>query len=219
MGGHWHVWFLAALVVAVSIAATPATAAATQATTDGATATQAANDTTIVTTDPDGTVSVQRWETVTVAVRVNATNVSGYQSALSYDPSVLQVKTLTGTEDFAEPVATVDNANGSVVFNQIRSGETTDAALVELSVQVIGTAGQRGDLSVRTQETRFSDATGATFDPDGSNGVTIAVKPGENRTDGTGRPDQSGLGVGGPAALLGALATVGWLVLRNRRQT
>ncbi len=227
MGGHWHVWFLTALVVAVPIAATPAAAAATQATTDGVASTRAANDsapaaqvtnaTATVTTDPGGTVSVDRWETVTVTVRANATNVTGYQSALSYDPSVLQVRTLSGTEDFAEPVATVDNVNGSVVFNQIRSGETTDPALVELSVQVIGTAGQRGDLSVRTRETRFSNATGATFDPDGSNGVTIAVKPRENRTDGTGSPDQSGLGVGGPAVLLGTLAAVGWLVLRNRR--
>ncbi|MBX0285615.1 cohesin domain-containing protein [Haloarcula salinisoli] len=225
MGDHWGVWFLAALLV-VPIAVTPV--AATQAATDGGPSTQTTNDsataaqtdnaTTTVTTDPGGTVSVQRWETVTVTVRAKATNVTGYQSAVSYDPSVLQVQTLSGTEDFADPVATVDNANGSVVFNQIRSGETTDPALVELSVQVIGTDGQRGDLSVRTQETRFSNATGATFDPDSSNGVTIAVQPGENGTDGAESPGQSGLGLGGPAVLLGALAAVGWLMLRSRRQ-
>ena len=224
MGDHWHVWFLAALLV-VPIAATPA--AATQAATDSATPTGAANDsatrstdgTTTVTTDPAGTVAVQRWETVTVTVRATATNVTGYQSALSFDPTVLQVKTISGTEAFAEPVATVDNANGSVVFNQIRPGETTDPALVELSVQVIGTAGQRGNLSVRTGETRFSNARGETFDPDGSNGVTIAVQPGANGTDTADSPGQSGLEVGGPAVLLGALAAVGWLLVRNRQQS
>lgn len=216
MGDHWRVWLLAALVV-VSIATAPAAAAATQPQTPANSA-QTANATTTVSTDPGGTVSVQRWETVTVTVRANATDVTGYQSAVSFDPTVLQVQALSGTDAFDDPVATVDNANGSVAFNQIRSGETANPALVELSVQVIGTAGQRGNLSVVTGETRFSDASGTTVDPDRSSGLTIAVQPSEDSTDRAGGPGQSGLGIGGPVVLLGAVAAVGWLVLRNRRR-
>jgi len=209
MRGRWSLWLLAALVVTVPFAVT-STAAASPG---------AENASTSVTTDPGGTVSAERWETVTLTVRANATNVTGYQSALSYDPTVLQVKSLSGTEDFDDPVATVDNTNGSVVFNQIRSGEVSNPALVELSVQVIGTGGQRSDVSVLTRETRFSDATGATFDPGSSTGATIAVRPRADSTAQADGPDRSGLEVGGPALLLAVAAAVGLLLLRRRRRS
>jgi len=214
MADHWGLWLLAAVVVTApltAVSAAPAGASGAVAQNTGA---QTAD--TAVTTDPGGNITAQRWETLTVTVRANATDVTGYQSAVTYDPTVLQVKAIAGTDDFDAPVATIDNTNGSVVFNQVRSGETDDPALARLSVQVIGTGGARSDLSVAAGGTRFSDATGSTSDPDRTSGLTVAVEPGGASTDGAAPTDQSGLGVGGPAVLLVAVAIVGWIAVRNR---
>jgi|GEM_PF-3178382 hypothetical protein len=216
MRDHWRLWLLAAVIITAPF--TVASASATSAgVTDGGTQSIGAT----VTTDPGGTIAAQRWETLTVTVRANATAVTGYQTTVTYDPSVLQVKNISGTEAFDAPVAAVDNRNGTVVFNQIRSGETADPALAELTVQVIGTDGQRSALSVVAGETKFSNATGVTSTPDSSSGLTVAVQGDGGGTDGPGPADQSGLGIGGPAALLIAVAVaiVGWIAVRSRRRT
>jgi len=187
--------------------------------TSAGTAGQSTGAETAVSMTPGGTISAERWETVTVTVRANATNVSGYQSAVTYDPTVLQVRRVSGTADFDSPVATVDNRNGSVVFNQIRSGETTDPALVKLAVEVIGTGGQRGALSVVADETKFSDATGATVEPTSTSGVTVAVQSTGSDPNETDTSGQSGPGFGGPAVLLATVIGVAWLAVRYRHGT
>ena len=206
MFGNWSVWLLAAVVVAVPLTATSAAAPPD------------ANASTAVTTDPGGSLTAERWETLTVTVRANATNVTGYQSELAYDPNVLQVREIAGTDDFDAPVAATDNTNGSIVFNQIRSGAVANPVLAELTVQVIGTGGQRSDLSVVARETTFSNATGATFEPDSAGGVTVAVQSGGTGTERTGDVDQSGLGADGPIVLLLAVTIVGLIALRYRHR-
>lgn len=212
MRSSWSVAAGLALVVALGLAVPVGVTSA------GATAQSSGVDT-AVTTDPSGSISTQRWETVTVTLRANATNVAGYQSAVTYDPAVLQVNDVSGTEDFATPVATVDNRNGSVVFNQIRSGETTDPELAELTVGVIGTDGQRSELSVVDDETTFSDATGETFEPNRTTGVTVTVQSAGTGGTETDASAQSGPGFGASAVLAAAILGVGWVVRRHRRET
>lgn len=211
MRDHWRtgagVWFLATVAV-TGLLAGASVAAASAGATDADTA---------VTTDPGGTITAERWETVTVTVRATATNVTGYQSALTYDPTVLQVTDVSGTDDFDTPVADVDTGNGSVLFNQIRSGSVANPPLVELSVEVIGTAGQRSDLSFVAGETKFSDPAGNTFEPNSVNGVTIAVQSERSTPNATDASAGSGPGFDGPPVALAVVATVGWIVLRNRR--
>jgi len=115
-------------------------------------------------------------ETVTLTVWANATNVSGYQSRITFDPDVVTVTAVSGTADFDAPVANVDNENGSVTFNQIRASETTDPLLAEVTVDIVGTDGQQSDLSFDPAETKFSNETGGTFEPANFRSLTIAVE-------------------------------------------
>jgi outer membrane biosynthesis protein TonB len=128
------------------------------------------------TDSPDGTTTLAPGETVTLTVWANATDVSGYQSEVTFDPDVVAVMGVSGTSDFDSPVRDVDNENGSVTFNQIRSGEATDPLLAQITIEVIGTDGQRSDLSFDDSETKFSNDTGGTFQPGELRSLTVTVE-------------------------------------------
>ena len=126
--------------------------------------------------NPDGTMTRSPNETVTLPVWANATNVSGYQSRMTFDPDMVRVTAVSGTDEFDAPVANVDNENGSVTFNQVRSGEATDPRLVQITVETVGTDGQQSELSFDASETKFSNETGGTFAPDELRSLTLSVE-------------------------------------------
>jgi len=125
---------------------------------------------------PDGTVTRSPNESVTLTVWANATNVSGYQSSITFDPDVVRVTDVSGTDEFDAPVANLDNENGSVTFNQVRSGEATDPRLAEITVETVGTDGQQSELSFDASETKFSNETGGTFAPEELRSLTLSVE-------------------------------------------
>jgi len=95
---------------------------------------------------------------------------------MTFDPDMVRVTAVSGTDEFDAPVANVDNENGSVTFNQVRSGEATDPRLVQITVETVGTDGQQSELSFDASETKFSNETGGTFAPDELRSLTLSVE-------------------------------------------
>lgn len=119
----------------------------------------AAADASVRVTGADGGTSLEgtdgdRFE---LTVAANATNVSGYQAVLAYDPEVVEVVSVSGTDDFEDPVANVDEEDGRVAFNQYRSSTVDDPVLATLTVEVIGSGGNWTPISFVEPETKLSD--------------------------------------------------------------
>ncbi|RDI69704.1 cohesin domain-containing protein [Halopelagius longus] len=151
---------LVVLVGALPVAVTSAGSASTTAITLGDSATV---------TDDSGE------QTVTMTVRADATGVRGYQANVTFDPSVVQVQSVSKSEDFAKPVANVNNEAGWVSFNQIRSSETDGPALATITFTVTGDAGASTEISFVEEDTKFADGSGETFSPQAYNGVEVTV--------------------------------------------
>ena len=105
-----------------------------------------------------GPVTGYPSEEVTVTVWANASDVRGYQATLSFDPSVVRVVSVSGSDDFAAPVSRVDNDTGVVAFNGLRSAGTDDPVLARLTLELVGDAGNETTLSFAESDTRLADS-------------------------------------------------------------
>jgi len=123
-------------------------------------------------------VTVSPGETVTVQVWANATAVRGYQTNLTYDPAIVTVDAVSGSDDFDDPVTNVNNEAGWVAFNQLRSGETNDPVLAEITLTVAEDASSSTRLSFVEVDTKLSDGDGETVPPESFNGVDLTVDTG-----------------------------------------
>jgi hypothetical protein len=123
-------------------------------------------------------VTVSPGETVTVQVWANATAVRGYQTNLTYDPAIVTVDSVSGSDDFDDPVTNVNNEAGWVAFNQLRSGETNNPVLAEITLTVAEDASSSTRLSFVGADTKLSDGDGETASPESFNGIDLTVDTG-----------------------------------------
>lgn len=119
----------------------------------------AAADASISVTGADGGTSLEGTDgdRFNLTVAANATNVSAYQAALAFDPEVVEVVSVSGTDDFDDPVVSVDEGNGRVAFNQYRSSTVDDPQLATLTVEIVGSGGNWTSLSFVKSGTKLSD--------------------------------------------------------------
>ncbi|WP_058994066.1 cohesin domain-containing protein [Haloarcula sp. CBA1127] len=126
----------------------------------------------------DNTIAVAPGETVTVQVWANATAVRGYQTNVTFDPTIAEIDTVAGSGDFDDPVTNVNNEAGWVAFNQIRSGETNDPVLAEITLTVSDNATGTTQLVFVDADTKLSDSDGATVTPEAFNSIELRVDNG-----------------------------------------
>ena len=130
----------------------------------------------------DGGASV--GNTTTVDVTADAANVAGYEIAVKFNESVLNVTDVKGA-DFTKPPANIDNENGVVTFTQSQDTGVDKPTLARIEFNV--TDAGESDITVANAETGLYDADGeaissVTFDK----GVVV------NRTGGNGDVDGDG---------------------------
>ncbi|OYR38143.1 hypothetical protein DJ82_12780 [Halorubrum sp. Ib24] len=123
------------------------------------------------------TASAPAGETVTVTVDVNASNVSAYQANLTFDSDIVRVVSVSGTDDFDDPVTNVDNDSGWVAFNQYRASNVTDPRLATVTVELVGQPGNETTLAFVESDTKLSDAVAQEQNPQGYDGIRLTVEP------------------------------------------
>jgi len=133
-------------------------------------------------------VAVAPGETVTVQVWANETAVRGYQTNVTFDPTIAEVDSVTGSDDFDDPVANVNNDAGWVAFNQLRSGETDDPLLAEITLTVPDDAAGSTQLTFVEADTKLSDGDGETVVPETFNSIELTVDTGSAITTDTATP-------------------------------
>jgi len=135
-----------------------------------------------------GTISVTPGETVTVQVWANATAVRGYQTNVTFDPTTAEIDSVAGSDDFDDPVANVNNDAGWVAFNQLRSGETEDPVLAEITLTVPDDAAGSTQLTFVEADTKLSDGDGETVVPEVFNSIDLTVDTGSATATDTATP-------------------------------
>jgi hypothetical protein len=103
-------------------------------------------------------VTVNPGETTVVRLRAEADNVAGYQTNITFDPSVIRIEGVDGTEDFGSPVANVNNEQGWVVLTQSTTEGVDDPVLARLRLSAVGSDGDTTALSFVADETSLNDA-------------------------------------------------------------
>ncbi|MEF8829306.1 MAG: cohesin domain-containing protein, partial [Haloarcula sp.] len=136
-------------------------------------------------------ISVTPGETVTVQVWANATAVRGYQTNVTFDPTVAEVDAVAGSDDFDDPVANVNNDAGWVAFNQLRSGETNDPVLAEVTLTVPADATGSTQLSFVESDTKLSNSDGETVAPESFNSIELRVDTGSPTPTDTTTPTET----------------------------
>jgi uncharacterized membrane protein YgcG len=123
----------------------------------------------------DGSDSVQysSGDTFTVTVGSDATNVSAYQANLTFDPGVVELRSVSGTDDFSDPVT--NRGNGWVAFNQYRSSDTDGPVFATLTFEVVGDAGDEAAFSFVRAETKLANSAGQEESITGYEGLTLSV--------------------------------------------
>ncbi|WP_123624043.1 cohesin domain-containing protein [Halorubrum sp. CSM-61] len=151
-----------------------------------------------VTGSPDGTIDAAPGDTVTVRVWANATAVRGYQTNLTFDPGAVTVDGVSGSDDFEDPVANVNNDGGWVAFNQLRSAETDDPVLAEVTLTVSENATGATQLTFDESDTKLSDGDGEEASPESFDDVELAIgngsssqPPADNEDDDSDNNDDS----------------------------
>ncbi|MFY4815115.1 cohesin domain-containing protein, partial [Haloarcula sp. AONF1] len=141
-------------------------------------------------TSSDG-IAVAPGETVTVQVWANATAVRGYQTNVTFDPTVAEIDTVAGSDDFDDPVTNVNNEAGWVAFNQLRSGETDDPVLAEITLTVPENASGSTQLDFVDADTKLSDSDGETVTPEAYNSIELRVDTGSSTPTDTATPSET----------------------------
>ena len=214
---------LAVAALVVAIAATTAAAPAVAATTGTDAGTLDSQEQPQVRL---GSTTVDPGDTTTVQLSTDATDVAGYQANVTFDPAVLEVESVTGTDSFGDPVVNVNNEKGWVFVTQSQVDGTDEPALATITFAAVGDDGARSSLGFVSEDTVLNDADSTT--------VEVSLAPGEvavgsatldsdtagnsNNADAA-NPDESGGGgllggidpvtVGGGAAVLGGTAAAG----------
>lgn len=227
-----HSLAVAALVVAVAATTVAAPAVAATTATDGS-----ALDSQEQPQVQLGSTTVDPGETTTVRLATDAGDVAGYQANVTFDPAVLEVESVAGTDSFADPIVNVNNEEGWVFVTQSQVEGTDEPALATITFAAVGGDGERSSLGFVGGDTVLNDAESATVDVSLSPGeVTVAagdaVSSDASGSDGNGdavdsrdgaasqQADGSDGGggplggidpvaVGGGAAVLGATAAAG----------
>ncbi|WP_435074280.1 cohesin domain-containing protein [Halorubrum sp. HHNYT27] len=137
-------------------------------------------------------VEAPAGETVTVAVSANASNVSAYQANLTFDPDVVRVVSVSGTDDFDDPVTNIDNESGWVAFNQYRASNVTNPRLATVTVELVGEPGNETTIAFVESDTKFSDAAAQEQNPQQYDGLTVTVESeSDDGSDGSDGDDSS----------------------------
>ncbi|MGM0446649.1 MAG: cohesin domain-containing protein [Methanobacteriota archaeon] len=111
-----------------------------------------------------GSTTVNPNDTAVVRVSTDASNIAGYQTNVTFDPSVVQVEGVAGSDDFDDPVVNVNNDEGWVVFTQSGSEGVDEPVLAQLRVTAVGDDGDSTELSFVGEDTAVNDADRASVD-------------------------------------------------------
>jgi len=133
-------------------------------------------------------LSVAPGETVTVQVWANATAVRGYQTNVTFDPTIAEIDSVAGSDDFDSPVTNVNNEAGWVAFNQLRSRETSDPVLAEITLTVPADAAGSTQLAFIEADTKLSNSDGETVAPAAFNSIELRVDNGSTTPTDTATP-------------------------------
>lgn len=166
-----HSLAVAALVVTVAVttAAAPVVAATTGS--DGSTLDSQEQPQVRL-----GSTTVDPGETTTVRLATDASEVAGYQANVTFDPDVLEVASVSGTESFGDPVVNANNDEGWVFVTQSQVEGTDEPALATITFAAVGDDGQRSSLGFVGADTVLNDADSTTVDVSLSPGeVTVAA--------------------------------------------
>lgn len=173
-----------------------------------------------------GSTTVNPNDTSVVRVSTDAGNIAGYQTNVTFDPSVVRVEGVVGSEDFGDPVVNVNNDAGWVVFTQSGTEGVDEPVLARLRVTAVGDDGDSTALSFVGEDTAVNDADRASVDValvggqvdvaagdvvannDGQQGASGGSGGGNGGGDGGGLLGGTSVVVvaGGAAALTGAVA-------------
>jgi PKD repeat protein len=125
-------------------------------------------DTVNLTIDPNRPVDSPRFRVgnatvtptglTTVNLSVEGAAVAGYRATLRFDPTVVQVRSVTGVE-FADPIVNVDNETGQVVVTQSLATERDSPTVAAVTLAVVGDPGTLSRLSFLPSETSLNNAT------------------------------------------------------------
>ncbi|GGM39620.1 cohesin domain-containing protein [Haloarcula argentinensis] len=136
-------------------------------------------------------LAVAPGETVTVQVWANATAVRGYQTNVTFDPTVAEIDSVAGSDDFDDPVTNVNNEAGWVAFNQLRSGETDAPVLAKITFTVPENASGSTQLDFVDADTKLSDSDGETVTPEAYNSIELRVDAGSSTSTDTATPSET----------------------------
>jgi hypothetical protein len=118
-----------------------------------------------VTASPSATLEAETVEgnpgdIVNVSIVVDgASDVAGYQTNLTYDSDVVQVRRITGV-DVSDPIANINNNRGWVSFTQAQAKGIKSPTLARISFEIVGESGRQTRLSFVESDTLVSDAKG-----------------------------------------------------------
>ncbi|WP_327053867.1 cohesin domain-containing protein [Halomicrococcus gelatinilyticus] len=95
--------------------------------------------------------------TVTVTLATDARNVAGYQANLTFDPSVLTVKSIDGV-DYGDPVTNVNNDAGWAFFTQSEAEGSNAPTFATVTFAVVAENDTSADVALVSEDTRLNDA-------------------------------------------------------------
>jgi len=110
--------------------------------------------------EADGAVvlsAARDGDSLVVTLSATADDVAGYQANVTYDPSVLRVRSVDGA-DFEDPVANVDADRGWLMLTQSQVNGTDDPTLARITFDIVGDAGDATDLGFVADDTSLNDA-------------------------------------------------------------
>lgn len=110
------------------------------------------------------TETVPANDTTTVTVTADATDVAGYQVNLTFDPGVVQVERVAGSETFDSPVSNVNNDEGWVFLTQSKVEGTDDPVLARITFAAVGGNGTSSTVGFVGDDTMLNDAESQTID-------------------------------------------------------
>lgn len=132
----------------------------------------------------------------TVPVEVHGMPLPGFGAAqvgpnglLSYDPSVVQVKSITGAAPYEVLSTQIDNRAGEARFTvQLQGGQEDDAfqsgTVANIEVEIVGDPGDRTRLKLDVDDVKDADNTPITGDVGVLSGTLEVLHPGDVNGDG-----------------------------------